>query len=106
VRSLLTVTLMAFMAAQCHAATGQLVLTVHVVHLLDETPVTGASVEIATPDGRVVARRSLDDWAQASFRLPSGHYVVRMASGYTGQAEIDLHENLAVNLEVIPVFRG
>ena len=80
-------------------------LTVRVVHLLDESSVTGATVEVVSSNNNVVTHQSLDNEGLASLQLPSGRYLVRMASGYTGQAEIDLYEDLKLDLKVIPVVR-
>lgn len=97
--------LVAILATRCCFPADQLLLTVRVIHLLDETPVTGATVKVVSSNGRVVARQSIDDQGRASFRLPPGRYFVRMASGYTGQAEIDLDDDCEINLKVIPVLR-
>lgn len=80
-------------------------LTVRVIHLLDQSIVTGATVEIVSSNGRMVSRQSLDAEGITTFELSPGTYVVRMASGYTGQVEIDLQSEKEVTLKVIPVLR-
>ncbi len=80
-------------------------LTIRVIHLLDQSVVTGATVEVVSSNGRVVRRHSLDAEGITIFELSPGTYVVRMASGYTGQAEIDLQFEKEVILRVIPVLR-
>jgi len=86
-------------------ASSKIRLTVHVVYLLDQSVVTGATVEVVSSNGRVVSHQPLDDKGIANFDLPSGIYVVRMRSGYTGQVEIDLQSEKEVTLKVIPVSR-
>jgi len=80
-------------------------LTVRVVYLLDQSLVTGATTEVVSSNGRVVNHQSLDDKGMANFDLPSGIYIVRMRSGYTGQVEIDLQSEKEVTLKVIPALR-
>jgi len=80
-------------------------LTIRVVDLLDNSVVSGASVEVAHAKGGVISRKSLDDKGIANFDLPPGAYIVRMSSGYTGQAEIDLQFERDLLLKVIPVSR-
>jgi len=79
-------------------------LTVRVIYLLDQSVVTGATVEVVSSNGRVVSRRSLDGEGTAAFYVSPGIYVVRMASGYTGQVEIELRSDKEVTLKVIPVL--
>jgi hypothetical protein len=105
--------LIAFLVTQCvGAATEQYHLTVQVVHLLNETPVTGATVTVVAlkkggsdSDGRVVARQSLSEGGSASFQLSPGYYLIRMQSGYTGRIKINLEENKEVIFKVIPVLQ-
>jgi hypothetical protein len=80
-------------------------LTVRVIHLLDQSVVAGATVEIVSNNGHTVGHQSLGGEGTATFEVPPGTYIVRMASGYTGQAEIALHSEKVVTLKVIPVLR-
>jgi hypothetical protein len=87
-----------------HARTINNRLTVRAIYLLDQSAVTGATVEVVSSNGRVVGRRPLDGEETAVFYVSPGIYVVRMASGYTGQVEIDLQSDKEVALNVVPVL--
>lgn len=111
---LLIISLITFLVVRCASVPVQRhQLSVHVVYLLDGTPVTGATVEVVSlserasndSDGRVIACRSLNDEGWALFRLPADRYLARMRSGYTGQTKINLEEDKEVVLTVIPVLR-
>lgn len=80
-------------------------LTVRVVYLLDNSVVSGTSVEVVQAKWGVISRKPLDDKGIANFDLPPGAYIVRMSSGYTGQAEINLQSERDLLLKVIPVLR-
>ena len=79
-------------------------LTVRAICLLDQSAVTGATVEVVSSNGRVVGRRPLDGEGTAVFYVSPGIYVVRMASGYTGQVEIDIQSDKEVALNVVLVL--
>ena len=82
-------------------------LEVHAIHLLDDSSVTGATVEVFLLDSRdqPIARQSLDDTGVAFFHLKPGNYVIQMASGYIGEKKIILRDDLITYLEVIKVLR-
>ena len=82
-------------------------LEVHVVHLLDNSTVTGATVQIllADAENRVLARQPLNEYGVATFLLPPGSYLVKMVSGYTGQKDVDIQESTVITLKVIEVLR-
>ena len=107
VASLVLVTAVAVAALAIHftSAKSKIHLTVHVVHLLDESIVTGTTVVAVSGSEHVVARELLDSEGMAILRLDAGSYIVRMASGYTGQVEVDLESEREVTLKVIPVLR-
>jgi hypothetical protein len=79
-------------------------LTVRAIYLLDQSAVTGATVEVVSSNGRVAGHLPLDGEGTAVFYVSPGIYVVRMASGYTGQVEIDLQSGKEVALSVVPVL--
>jgi len=112
--TLLAVFLMTFLTIRCSPVpVDRHYLSVHVVYLLDGTSVTGATVEIVSlngsdssdSDGHVVAHKSLNKEGWVFFHLPTGRYLLRMKSGYTGQVEMNLEEDKEVVLKVIRVLR-
>jgi hypothetical protein len=105
------VALSAFLVARCLAGRNSVQLTVRVVDALWATPVTGATVKVVPvgPEGqpgrRARARASLDAQGHARLRVPPGSYLVRMASGYTGQARVDVSGDTSLTLKVLPVVQ-
>ncbi len=77
-------------------------LTVNVKNIKTQEPITSGSVEVVLDGSRIFLRQYLDSSGSAQFRVNTGAYTIRMASGYSGQTQLRINSNYVVPLEVIP----
>jgi hypothetical protein len=99
------IAIFAYMWAQGHPTKEHYTLNVTVVYPMHKTPIANIVVEVVTVNGRIVAQQSTDVSGLATLNLEGGQYIVRIASGYTGQVEVNLQSKQSVQLQALPVMR-
>lgn len=85
-------------------ATEQFLLEVIVVHKYNKSPISNVWVEVISLQGQIIDKQSPDEDGSVTFQLPPGRYVIQIASGYTGRAEIDLNSKQSIELEVLSIL--